>query len=54
MSGFVPGSIEIGTATMPAAAVPPGQSEFDFGYYRWRVVLAAFGLRAFSTLYGLT
>jgi hypothetical protein len=26
---------------VPAAEIPPGLSEFDLGYYGWRVVLAA-------------
>jgi MFS family permease len=37
----IPGSVELGTATVPAAEIPPGLSEFDLGYYGWRVVLAA-------------
>lgn len=39
--GSVYGNIEVGTAAVPAAAIPPGLSEFDLGYYGWRVVLAA-------------
>ena len=37
----VPGSVGVGTATVPAAEIPPGPSELDLGYYGWRVVLAA-------------
>jgi sugar phosphate permease len=37
----IPGSVELGTATVPAAEIPPALSEFDLGYCGWRVVLAA-------------
>ena len=37
----VPESLGVGTATVPAAEMAPGPSEFDLGYYGWRVVLAA-------------
>jgi MFS family permease len=37
----VSGSVGVGTAAVPAAEIPPGLSEFDLGYYGWRVVLAA-------------
>lgn len=39
--GSVSGSVGVGIATVPAAEIPPGLSEFDLGYYGWRVVLAA-------------
>ena len=39
--GSVSGSFAVGTATVPAAEIPPGPSELDLGYYGWRVVLAA-------------
>jgi len=39
--GSIPGSTRVGTATVSAAEIPPGPSEFDLGYYGWRVVLAA-------------
>jgi len=39
--GAVPGSIGIGAAATPASTIPSGPSEFDLGYYGWRVVLAA-------------
>jgi MFS family permease len=39
--GSVSGSVGVGTATAPAAEIPPGPSELDLGYYGWRVVLAA-------------
>ena len=35
------GSVGVGRAAGPAAAIAPGPSEFDLGYYGWRVVLAA-------------
>src|ERR1700692_3111946 len=38
--GSIPGSVGVGTATVPAE-MSPGPSEFDLGYYGWRVVLAA-------------
>ena len=39
--GSIPGSAGVGTATVQFAEMPPGSSEFDLGYYGWRVVLAA-------------
>jgi MFS family permease len=39
--GSVPGSVGVGTATVSPAEITPGPSEFDLGYYGWRVVLAA-------------
>src|SRR5580692_1220498 len=36
-----PGSVELGVAMRPSADSVPGPSEFDLGYYGWRVVLAA-------------
>jgi MFS family permease len=36
-----PGSVELGVAMTPSADSVPGPSEFDLGYYGWRVVLAA-------------
>jgi hypothetical protein len=36
-----PGSVEVGVAMTPSADSVPGPSEFDLGYYGWRVVLAA-------------
>ena len=39
--GSIPGSTGVGTATVPAAEIPSGPSEFDLGYNGWRVVLAA-------------
>jgi MFS family permease len=39
--GHVSGNIEVGTTAVLTAAIPPGLSEFDFGYYGWRVVSAA-------------
>lgn len=39
--GAVFGCVRVGTATVPAAEIPAGPSEFDLGYYGWRVVLAA-------------
>ena len=36
-----PGSVELGVAMTPSAGSVPGPSEFDLGYYGWRVVLAA-------------
>jgi len=39
--GPVSGNIEVGTTAVSTAAIPLGLSEFDFGYYGWRVVLAA-------------
>src|SRR6202050_856478 len=35
------GSVEVGVAMTPRAGSTPGPSEFDLGYYGWRVVLAA-------------
>ena len=35
------GSVGVGTATVQPAEMPSGPSEFDLGYYGWRVVLAA-------------
>jgi MFS family permease len=37
----VSGNLGAGTAIVPADEIPPGPSEFDPGYYGWRVVLAA-------------
>ena len=37
----VPGSVGVGIATVQPAEMAPGPSEFDLGYYGWRVVLAA-------------
>jgi MFS family permease len=37
----IPGSVGVGTAIVQSAEMPPGPSEFDLGYYGWRVVLAA-------------
>ena len=39
--GSVSGSAGVGTATVQPAKMSPGPSEFDLGYYGWRVVLAA-------------
>ena len=36
-----PGSVEVGVAMTPRADIAPGPSEFDLGYYGWRVMLAA-------------
>jgi len=38
---FVPGSAGVGIAAVQRAEMPSGSSEFDLGYYGWRVVLAA-------------
>jgi MFS family permease len=38
---FFPGSVEVGRTIMQGAERAPGPSEFDLGYYGWRVVLAA-------------
>ncbi len=37
----VPGGVEVGIATVQPAETASGPSEFDLGYYGWRVVLAA-------------
>jgi len=37
----VPGSVRVGIATVQSAEAQPGLSEFDPGYYGWRVVVAA-------------
>jgi len=37
----IPGSVGAGTVITQPAEMPPGSSEFDLGYYGWRVVLAA-------------
>jgi MFS family permease len=39
--GSIRGGAGVGTATVQPAEMVPGQSEFDLGYYGWRVVLAA-------------
>lgn len=39
--GAVSGTVGVATSTVPLAEIPPGRSEFDLGYYGWRVVLAA-------------
>ena len=39
--GSIPGSVGISTATLQPAEAAPGLSEFDLGYYGWRVALAA-------------
>jgi MFS family permease len=41
MSDESPGSVEVGAAMTQGADSAPGASEFDPGYYGWRVVLAA-------------
>src|ERR1700728_2584180 len=40
--GSVSGSVGVDTAAVPDAETPPGLSEFDLGYYGWRVGVAAF------------
>ena len=52
----VPGSAGVGIATIQHAEMAPGPSEFDLGYYGWRVVLAAcFGVMAgFGSLFVYT
>jgi MFS family permease len=37
----IPGNIEVGIATVRHLETAPGPSEFDLGYYGWRVVVAA-------------
>ncbi len=37
----VTGSVRIDTTAVPNSETPPALSEFDLGYYGWRVVLAA-------------
>jgi MFS family permease len=52
----VPGNVGVGTATVQPAETASGPSEFDLGYYGWRVVLAAcFGVMAgFGSLFVYT
>src|ERR1700728_1661821 len=37
----IPGSVDLDVATAPPAGRDSGPTEFDLGYYGWRVVLAA-------------
>src|SRR5277367_5651394 len=52
----IPESVGVGTDAVQPAEMPPGPSEFDLGYFGWRVVLAAcFGVMAgFGSLFVYT